>query len=94
MDEPVESPPFLLLIFQNRLSSLLPPGTEVRVALEIAPLDQAAAFMSGMDRRHMMGGGRMTGPWAYVHGVHALETVVEDARDAGWIATGAALVQS
>jgi signal transduction histidine kinase len=60
---------------ENRLKALLPPRTEVRVALEGTSLDGGIRpGMAGMHRRHMMGSGRMTGPWAYLHGVHALET--------------------
>jgi signal transduction histidine kinase len=57
---------------QGALQNLLPPGSEVRVALEeeLAESDLPAT-MAGMHRRHMRRRGGMAGPWAYLHGVHA-----------------------
>jgi hypothetical protein len=59
-------------VIQRGLQALLPPGSEVRVALEGELRDgDVPPAMVGMHRRHMRGRGRMAGPWAYLHGVHA-----------------------
>jgi len=56
---------------ERSLRLLLPEAGAIRVAL----LDESAApppmGRLGMHRRHMMGQGRMAGPWAYLHGVNA-----------------------
>jgi signal transduction histidine kinase len=61
------------IAIERGLRDRLPPGSDVRVVLEGAPMDESGpAGMAGMHRRHMMGRGRMAGPWAYLHGVHAM----------------------
>jgi signal transduction histidine kinase len=62
---------------EDRLRALLPPGTKVHVEPENLPTDGGPApempDMPNMHRRHMMASGRMSGPWAYLHGVHDME---------------------
>ena len=57
---------------ETGLKALLPASREVRVALKgDLNEDLGRPVMAGMHRRHMMGRGRMSGPWSYLHGVHA-----------------------
>jgi len=59
---------------ESRLRARLPSGTEVRVALRGAGIEETLpAPVPGMHRRHMLGrGGMGGGPWAYLHGVQAM----------------------
>jgi signal transduction histidine kinase len=56
-----------------QLQKRLPPNTEVRVSVEGSVIPP-----QGPRRHHrrmmggMMDGGRMSGPWAYMHGLHAM----------------------
>ena len=60
-------------LIERGLKDRLPPGTEVRVTLEDGLEDDVSQLgMPGMHRRHMLGRQGMGGPWAYLHGVHAM----------------------
>jgi signal transduction histidine kinase len=56
-------------LVRYQLQKRLPADTEVRVSMEGSVMQRQGP---PMHRRHMMGGGRMTGPWAYMHGLHAM----------------------
>lgn len=56
------------IMVRHQLQERLPQGTEVRVSIEGSMTEPK---MSSMHNRHMMGGGQMSGPWAYIHGLHA-----------------------
>lgn len=56
-------------IVKGQLLKRLPRGTDVRVSLGGSILHQQPR---PMHRRHGMGGHRMAGPWAYMHGVPAM----------------------
>lgn len=56
------------LVVRNQLRERLPRDIEVRVAIEDPMMESQ---MPTMHHRHMMGGGQMSGPWAYLHGLHA-----------------------
>ncbi len=70
---------------RQQLLKRLPPNTEVRVAIEGSVMEQQ---MPPMHRRHMMGGGPMSGPWAYMHGLHAMARffhIQVQLKDGTWI---------
>ena len=72
-------------IVERQLSQRLPQGTELQVSLDGASMDPQPP---PMHRRHMMGGGRMAGPWAYLHGPHAMARSFDiqvRLRDGGWL---------
>lgn len=55
-------------VVRNQLKKRLPRDIEVRVSVKGS---MEGSQMSAMHHRHMMGGGQMSGPWAYMHGLHA-----------------------
>ncbi|MEN8167772.1 MAG: ATP-binding protein, partial [Pseudomonadota bacterium] len=70
---------------RDQLLKRLPQNTEVRVSLEGSVMEPQ---MPPMHRRHMMGGGRMSGPWAYMHGLHAMARFIHvqvQLQDGSWV---------
>lgn len=55
-------------LVQARIAGRLAPGTDVQVSFQGAFVPEP---MPAMHDRHMMGRG-MAGPWAYIHGLHAI----------------------
>ncbi|KRT54381.1 Signal transduction histidine kinase [endosymbiont of Ridgeia piscesae] len=54
---------------RHQLLKQLPQHTEVRVSIESSVMEPQ---MPQMHRQHMMSGGPMSGPWAYMHGLHTM----------------------
>ena len=72
-------------VVRNQLLKRLPQNTEVRVSVEGSAVEPR---MPPMHRRHMMGGGRMSGPWAYMHGCmpwHGFFHIQVKLRDGSWV---------
>ncbi len=72
-------------IVKGQLLKRLPKGTDVRVSLAGPVIHQQPP---PMHRRHMPGGRRMSGPWAYMHGVHAMARffhIQVQLRDGTWV---------
>ncbi len=77
------------IAIEKGLKELLSSSGEIRVTLE-GELNEAVdpPPMSGMHRRHMMGRGRMGGPWSYLHGVNAQARgffIQVQLSDASWV---------
>ena len=56
-------------LVRYQLQKRLPQDTEVRVSMEGSVMQSHGP---PMHHRRMMGGGPMFGPWAYMHGLHAM----------------------
>ncbi len=72
-------------VVRHQLLKRLPPNTEVRVSLVGSVMEPQ---MPPMHRRHMMRGGRMSGPWAYMHGLHAMTRLFHvqvQLQDGSWV---------
>ena len=72
-------------VVRHQLLKRLPPNTEVRVSLEGTIMEP---HIPPMHRRHMMRGARMSGPWAYMHGLHAMARsfhVQVQLQDGSWV---------
>ncbi|WP_369408870.1 ATP-binding protein [endosymbiont of Lamellibrachia barhami] len=72
-------------MIRRELLNRLPQDTEVRISIE-GSLTQPQ--MPPMHRRHMMGGGPMSGPWAYMHGLHTMALfshVQVQLQDGSWV---------
>jgi signal transduction histidine kinase len=76
-------------LVRYQLQKRLPPDTEVRVSLEGSVMQRPGP---PMHRRRMMGGmmegGRMSGPWAYMHGLHAMARLFHiqvRLQDGSWV---------
>ncbi len=69
---------------EAQISRQLARGTRVEVSFQGSRIPEP---MSSMHRRHMMGRG-MAGPWAYMHGVHAMADVFHiqvELSDGSWV---------
>ena len=72
-------------VVRNQMLKRLPQNTEVRVSVEGSVVEPR---MPAMHRRHMMEGGRMSGPWAYMHGLHAMARffhIQVKLQDGSWV---------
>jgi signal transduction histidine kinase len=72
-------------LVRYQLQKRLPADTEVRVSMEGSVMQSPGP---PMQRRHMMGGGRMSGPWAYMHGLHAMARLFHiqvRLQDGSWV---------
>ena len=70
---------------RNQLRKRLAANTEVRVSIEGSAMQTQ---MPQMFRRHMMRGGRMSGPWAYAHGLHTMARffhIQVQLQDGSWV---------
>ena len=67
--EPDRDSVLALELFKGQLLRHLPRNTALRIAIE-GPLTERR--LPPMHRRYLPGGGRMEGPWAYMHGLHAM----------------------
>ena len=72
-------------VVRDQLLKRLPQNTAVRVSLEGSAMEPR---MPPMHRRHMKGAGRMSGPWAYMHGLHAMARFIHiqvQLQDGSWV---------
>ena len=83
--QPDQDSVLALELFRSQLQRQLPRDTELRIAIE-GPMPEAR--LPPMHRRHLMGGGRMEGAWAYMHGLHAMARffhIQVRLRDGTWV---------
>lgn len=83
--EPDRDSVFALELFRSQLLKQLPQDTAVSISIE-GPITEQR--LPPMHRRHMMGGGRMQGPWAYMHGLQAMARffhIQVQLRDGSWV---------
>ncbi|MCU7917056.1 MAG: HAMP domain-containing protein [Candidatus Thiodiazotropha sp. (ex Epidulcina cf. delphinae)] len=72
-------------VVRDQLLKQLPQHTEIRVSLEGSVMEPQ---MPSMHRRHMMGDGLMSGPWAYMHGLHTMARFIHvqvQLQDGSWV---------
>ncbi len=90
-DQPVSAPEpdnesaLAAEVIQAQLLKRLPRGTRVQVGMEGFLMEPRSP---AQHRRHMMEGGPMSGPWAYMHGIHAMAQsflIQVQLQDRSWV---------
>jgi signal transduction histidine kinase len=69
----------------NQLAKLLPMNNEVRIVMGESVMQSR---MLPMHRQHMGGNAPMSGPWAYMHGLHAMARYFQiqvQLQDGSWV---------
>ena len=82
---PNQSPNLASEIIKNQLANLLPQNTEVRISMVDSIM---SSRMPPMHRQHMAGNTPMSGPWAYMHGLHKMARFFQiqiRLQDGSWV---------
>lgn len=81
-----QSPNLASEIIKNQLANLLPQNTEVRISMVDSIM--ASRMPPPMHRQHMAGNAPMSGPWAYMHGLHRMARFFQiqiRLQDGSWV---------
>ncbi|WP_029131861.1 ATP-binding protein [Sedimenticola selenatireducens] len=80
-----QNPTLASEMIKNQLANFLPLNNEVRISMGDSVMQPR---MPPMHRQHMSGNASMSGPWAYMHGVHAMARFFQiqvRLQDGSWV---------